>query len=746
MFRSPMVECHAVSTGALPPGRGASPSRVLLVSTAFLFVSLLLPAQQIKELQFKNQPIADILLALGEIAGKSIVPDESVSGSASYYFTQMDFETALQTFLTTYKMYFTREGNIYYVSRIRASYDAAARTITLDAEDVALALIIRAASRAADKTILFDALPSESITIHVEKLGVDKFLDILIKKYAGYKLESDADYFYIRRVPVQQEEKAATTPVPSVGVARSGDSYSIASQRARFRDILDELFTRAQKEYSFLVQGDIILEKLRFDNRSFEEMLRLILEQARADYTLSGGIYYIYQVQDRDVLKKLKTTVRVPLEHLSVKQLSNLLPTDLVNTRVMKIDDAGNSVILNGSLEEIGPLQDFLRQIDVRVTGQAYYRFDLNHLEAGKVKSILPPSLQSLEPIAIPGTNSIIAMLTPGLHDELSQYLRLADKKSEAAMVKLRYIKAKDLIEKLPPSVTKEEVRETLDPSTIFVRTSAEKLESFIQELRSFDRPVPQLLYQVLVVQYQEGESLDWSDSFAASPSETGASTALIGTLGRLLSLNFDIVSTFGYQFALQLDLKLGSKKARVLADTTLVGLSDQDASFQNTETFRYRELEVDEKGELQPTGVTREISAGLLFKIKGWVSGDEMISMNVSATVSKRGADTSSTTGTLPTTSEQVVTTNVRTTSGKPVVIGGLIRQESNVLITRVPILGDIPLLGLLFQARTESVENTELVIYILPRLEYTGSGEADVGLNLERLHQKFIAPALYE
>jgi general secretion pathway protein D len=192
--------------------------------------------------------------------------------------------------------------------------------------------------------------------------------------------------------------------------------------------------------------------------------------------------------------------------------------------------------------------------------------------------------------------------------------------------------------------------------------------------------------------------------------------------------------------------VKLGEKKARVLADTTLVGLSDQDASFQNTETFRYRELEVDEKGELKPTGVTREISAGLVFKIKGWVSGDEMISMNVSATISKRGADASSSTGTLPTTSEQVVTTNVRTTSGKPVVIGGLIRQQTNVLVTKVPILGDIPLLGLLFQARTESIENTELVIYILPRVDHAGVEETDIGLGLERLHRKFVAPALHE
>ena len=50
-----------------------------------ILVAGLAPAQQIKEIEFHNQPITDILLALGEMAGCSIVPDETVTGTASYY-------------------------------------------------------------------------------------------------------------------------------------------------------------------------------------------------------------------------------------------------------------------------------------------------------------------------------------------------------------------------------------------------------------------------------------------------------------------------------------------------------------------------------------------------------------------------------------------------------------------------------------------------------------------------------------
>ena len=73
--------------------------KCLAVLLAALFLSIgVAGAQQIKEMEFKNQAIVDILLALAEMSGKSIVPDETVTGTASYYFNETDFETALKIF------------------------------------------------------------------------------------------------------------------------------------------------------------------------------------------------------------------------------------------------------------------------------------------------------------------------------------------------------------------------------------------------------------------------------------------------------------------------------------------------------------------------------------------------------------------------------------------------------------------------------------------------------------------------
>ena len=698
-----------------------------------------LSAQRLKEMQFTNQPITDILLALGQIAGRSIIPDESVTGSASYYFAETEFETALQVFLQTYKMYLVRDNNVYYVSRIRSAWDPEAKLLSMDAEDVGVQLLVRAASKAVGKTILFDPLPSQTLTVHVDRTSVDKFLDILMKRFPEYKVEGDADFYYVRKIPLAREAPAGSTAARVPLVLKKGELYSVQFEKARFQDVIQELFLRAGLECSLLARKDTVLENLRFEGKGFEPLLRLILEQASADYTRVGDIYYIYEVQQRDILKKLKTTVRIPLQHLAARDLVNLFPSDLLSANLFKIDLGGNSLILSGSVEEIGPVQAFIRQIDRPLEERRYYRFDLSYLSPAKLAALLPASFKHVEPIVIPDSNSFLAALPEEGKPAFEEYLRLIDRQEEAVAVHLKYIKAEDLLKKLPPSLAKENLLETADPKTVFVRASPHRLEDFFRELRVLDRPTPQLRYDFLVVQHQDGQGLNASANFASALTEDGTQTAFLGSIGKLLTLNFDIVSTFGYQFAMQLNADLSTNKARVLADTTLVGLSDQEISFQNTETFRYREIEVDEDGKTKFTGITREITAGLLFALRGWVSGDEMITMVTKATVSKRGTDMTSDSGALPPTSENVISTQVRTPSGQPIVISGINRQEKGKQLSKVPLLGDIPLLGLLFRSRKDTVDNTELTIYIVPRLDYGQQQEAETGLQLERLYQKF-------
>ena len=55
---------------------------------------------------------------------------------------------------------------------------------------------------------------------------------------------------------------------------------------------------------------------------------------------------------------------------------------------------------------------------------------------------------------------------------------------------------------------------------------------------------------------------------------------------------------------------------------------------------------------------------------------------------------------------------------NGQTIAIGGMRKRETSKVISKVPLLGDIPLLGNLFRSKTESVSINELVILITPRI----------------------------
>jgi type II secretory pathway component GspD/PulD (secretin) len=711
-----------------------------LIALAVIMVPAL-PAQQIKEIEFKNQAITDILLALGGMAGRSIVPDETVQGNASYYFTETDFETALKIFLTTYKMYFWKEGNIYYVSRVRTLFNKDAGTATVDAEDVDITLIVRSLSRTVGKTILFDPLPRETLTVHVADTPPDKILGILLKRFTDYSVETNADFFYIRRAAPAPAAAPGSTVAGTPLIRASAGVYSLDTDRARLRDILVDLFRQANVEYSLFLRSDTIVENLHFSSKKFQDMLRLVLEQASADYTVENGIYYVYDVQRSDILKKLKTVRPLVLQYLSVDDLPNLLPPDLAAQNLYRLDRPANTVILTGSSQEIDPIDEFIRALDRPQGDKRYYRFDLNYLKVSDFLALLPPGLNGIKPIALPQGSSFVMLLSADGKKSLDDYLPLIDRKQPAFPVQLRYIQSDTLVKNLPPSVSKDDILQTADSTLVFFTGTEDKRRQFLRELDLLDRPAPQIRYELLVVQYQDGNGIDFSLDTNANPLGASPQGAFLGSIGKLLNLNFNIVSTFGYLFAVQLNLSLSANKASVLADTSLNGLSGQDIKFQNTETSRYQQIEVDpDTGKQLPSAVTREITTGLIITMNGWVSGDGMITMKVTSTVSKQGTSTSTTTGSLPNTSEKVVSTNVRTQSGKPVVIGGLIQQDKDSVTSKIPILGDIPLLGEIFTQRTDSVTNTELVIYIVPHVEHPQATKADEDRQMESIYDAFI------
>ena len=716
----------------------------LFIKVIFIFLVISLYGQETESpiyMDFRNQKISDIIYSIADVCSKSVIIDETVTGNATFRFEDKSFESALNRFAEHSQLYIEKENGIYKISKVKINVNANGN-MSINTENVLIEPFLNMLSRYTNRTILFDNIPNTSITIRVTDASLEDVLNLTIVKLPGFALERIADGFYITR----SSGSATSRNVDVFTMSEANGKFFCSIQKASFVNVIDTLFKKGKKEYSILSKPNIQLENINYSDKEFDELLSLILFQSNCDFSIDNNIYYIYEIQKKDVIKKFKETKIIKMYNISIESFVNLLPNELNASSFIKLDKNTNSVILTGSPAEITPIEDFIKKIDIAPIDSSFKSFYLENINVKDAVNSIPKSMLISEIMILPSGNGFITQVTQETEKRLIDFINILDGKKSSKAVKLKYIKSEDLIKALPPSVNKEYLTETNEPTLIFFTGTQQQYENFTKELKTIDQPKQQIKYQLLVIQRQKTEGVNWGTSLNAEKTSKDSGFTWTGMLSNIFNINFDIISEFGVQFAGSLNAELSEGKSRVLADTTLNGISGESLSFSNTNTYRYRDIIVDTKGDLY-TSTTREITSGLTLSINGWVSGDEMITVKVDAQVSKQGNTDSAAssnkksvdTTVPPSTSEKKVSTNVRTKSGEPVVIGGLFQQEEDVSEKRVPVLGKIPLLGNLFKRRVVTMADTEFIIYLVPFLEKNSIEELSEDENLIRLQQKY-------
>ena len=68
-------------------------------------------------------------------------------------------------------------------------------------------------------------------------------------------------------------------------------------------------------------------------------------------------------------------------------------------------------------------------------------------------------------------------------------------------------------------------------------------------------------------------------------------------------------------------------------------------------------------------------------------------------------------------------ITTTVLANDGEIIVLGGLVQDDEQINVAKVPILGDIPIAGKLFQSKGKSRDKTNLMVFLRPTIIRTGA-----------------------
>jgi len=256
-----------------------------------------------------------------------------------------------------------------------------------------------------------------------------------------------------------------------------------------------------------------------------------------------------------------------------------------------------------------------------------------------------------------------------------------------------------------------------------------ELLAELQSNLKLIDTPASQILVDLLAVELTDEANrelgLDWTYAEgrfamfqpmgnAIRDLSPDASLDGLTTYPGTGQVFYQGVGKLPREFFVRLNALVQDGKGTILTNPRTVAVSGLEATIQIRKTLNYFFNEgYDVSG--RPIVKKSDISADTQGRITPTLLADGRISMVVSIKV---GSFTFTPDAGLPEQVNRESTTTVIVREGQTLVIGGLRQQEMTEAVIKVPILGDIPIIGLLFRKTQKATRNSVLTLFITPHV----------------------------
>ena len=317
--------------------------------------------------------------------------------------------------------------------------------------------------------------------------------------------------------------------------------------------------------------------------------------------------------------------------------------------------------------------------------------------------------------------------------------------RTTSKIYRITYADVKQVEQALTKVISKRgSIASSLGSSNIIVTDTESKImaiDAFVEEI---DRVTPQILVEVRIYDVKNTDELElgfeWSagrntgfGTQAAGGPVTGFSRSDPSINGTFNSTTQQVGSTGTLDFGVldkHMDLNIlfsaiqQQDAAKLLANPRIMVLDNETATFKAIEEIPYQRLQ---QGGYQSFGTTEFKEVGVELEVTPHLATNGLIRLHIipvfsvqvgTVEITSIGTGGASITSPQPVVDKREADTIALVRDGQTVVIGGLRKQTINQLISKVPVLSNIPLLGWLFTFEGEETVNNELVVFITPRI----------------------------
>lgn len=404
-----------------------------------------------------------------------------------------------------------------------------------------------------------------------------------------------------------------------------------------------------------------------------------------------------------------------------VKQLSNALFDNKIATQKVDVfaDDASNSIIIVGNKENVRELVPHIRKMD-KADGTIDKRMEILYVKNADATEIV----KTLEKLL---SDKSFAKSSVSNGDPKTITTKIPQK-SKSGKVLPPIVKTETVTPSIIGDKDKPTVTVDAELNAIIVYATENELKEIRAVVNALDTERQQVYVVAKIIEIKDDEARQLGAKYeilggiAGGAGLYGISGKLGGVLDPLGAAQgifgdgIKVPTNLSKALAMGITISLfdNNGAASILSEPSILCINNKESSIYvgQTESILTQTSIAATTVALPTQNFSRE-DIGLTLKVKPRISADDKVSLEVSVIsedVVPGGAAGQ------PTTTKREVTTSSIVMNGETVIIGGLSKDKVSDSVVKIPLLGDIPILGIPFRHTTSTHNKTSLVIMLTP------------------------------
>jgi general secretion pathway protein D len=280
-----------------------------------------------------------------------------------------------------------------------------------------------------------------------------------------------------------------------------------------------------------------------------------------------------------------------------------------------------------------------------------------------------------------------------------------------------------------------------VDTRRLIVVTDDATNENIKTIIANLDKPKPQVLINVVFLQVTHDNNFDigaeatYQGPISIKTNPEGIATTKFGVAAQLAdpTMYGAFYQLIGRDVNATIHALQGVTKTEILSRPSILTRSNQQATILVGQSIP---LITNSTVNTTSNSIINTVTyqdVGIILRVTPFITPEGLVEMIVSPEISSLSATTVPISNTVnsPVIDRRSADTVVVTPSDRTIVIGGLIASQKDDVDAKVPILGDIPLLGYAFKRKKKDDVKTELMIFLTPHVVATPDELATLSAN---------------